>query len=564
MRYRIPLMILILFLIPLIAASAIALAANAARNEELSIESLSPSQPFSYQGELRDDGQPEPGPCDFQFGLWDAPELGSQVGITQTLTGVQLNDGRFTVLLNDTGQIGASPFAGQALWMAISVDCPTGSGNYVSLTPRQQLTAAPYAHYSSAASSAPWEGIASKPIGFADDVDDDTTYDAGTGLELITTTLQVSDGYQLPQGCESDYLVEWQGAGWGCAEPEKPGYANVIVVAKSGGDFDTIQGALDSITDASSYNQYLVWVAPGIYSETVGMKSWVDIEGAGESLSRITSHGYPNTQGTVIAAANSELRDLTVANTGGDVYSIAIRSSVSNFTVKNVAAVVSGGNVSNRGIFVTGESLYNKISDSTVSVDAQFSTSGSIGLYVSALTEDTAIVLDNLYIEANSSVNEYLYGIQMAAQVGRSNLITATNLTLNVHNTGAGDAIGFRNHGQGTRLTISNSHISAEGSPGYGMYILNGPIVEASNVYLSASISGIEILPTGHPSYVSISHSQIKSGNYAARAHNWDSVINFGSSLIDGTLYSASGDAITCANSYDENYTNASGFNSCP
>ncbi|HSM58430.1 MAG TPA: hypothetical protein VK879_19910 [Candidatus Sulfomarinibacteraceae bacterium] len=39
-------------------------------------------------------------------------------------------------------------------------------------------------------------------------------------------------------------------------------YANVVVVAHSGGDFDTIQAALNSITDASDQNRYLVWVAP--------------------------------------------------------------------------------------------------------------------------------------------------------------------------------------------------------------------------------------------------------------------------------------------------------------
>jgi hypothetical protein len=59
-----------------------------------------------------------------------------------------------------------------------------------------------------------------------------------------------------------------------------------LVVAKSGGDFTTINDALNSITDASDTNGYLVKVMPGVYTEQVTMKQHVDIEGSGELVTK--------------------------------------------------------------------------------------------------------------------------------------------------------------------------------------------------------------------------------------------------------------------------------------
>jgi hypothetical protein len=76
------------------------------------------------------------------------------------------------------------------------VRCPTGSGSYTTLSPRQALTPVPYALY---ATGAHWSGIGGVLIGFADGVDNDTTYTAGAGLTLSDNQFSLSGSYQLPQ-----------------------------------------------------------------------------------------------------------------------------------------------------------------------------------------------------------------------------------------------------------------------------------------------------------------------------------------------------------------------------
>jgi len=140
---------------------------------------------FTYQGQLKKAGNPVNGTCDFQFSLWDAagsgspPTGGNQIGSTQTKTGVSVSNGLFTVQLD----FGADAFQGDARWLQIRVKC-AGDSDYVTLSPRQPLTPAPYALFSKAA---PWSGLSGMPAGFADNVDNDSGGDitavyAGTGL----------------------------------------------------------------------------------------------------------------------------------------------------------------------------------------------------------------------------------------------------------------------------------------------------------------------------------------------------------------------------------------------
>ena len=130
-----------------------------------------------------------------------------------------------------------------------------------------------------------------------------------------------------------------------------PGYANVVIVAKSGGDFTSIQAALDNIT-ASASNRYLVWVAPGVYNEQVTMESYVDIRGAGELVTEISYTGHVDPySGTVEGADNAELSYLTVINTGGAQHAVAIFNDTTSPRLSHLTATASGGTTSNYGVY---------------------------------------------------------------------------------------------------------------------------------------------------------------------------------------------------------------------
>jgi hypothetical protein len=91
-------------------------------------------------------------------------------------------------------------------------------------------------------------------------------------------------------------------------------YANVVIVAKSGGDFTDPIAAMDSITDASDANPYLIKIMPGVYdlgSATMSLKSFVAVEGSGESVTKIKGTG-PSGVVSAAYASGSELRNIYI------------------------------------------------------------------------------------------------------------------------------------------------------------------------------------------------------------------------------------------------------------
>jgi hypothetical protein len=160
---------------------------------------------FTYQGRLRDDsGNPIDSTCDLTFGLWDAQVGGSQVGSDSVVTGVSVDDGYFSAIVNQGGEFGSDAFAGETRWLEITLQC-TGDPDPITLSPRQALNAAPYAHYSM---GAPWSGLTGVP-----DLQLRVTgtCDAGNAIRIIN-----ANGSVMCQEIPVDHWGEsWTGTGTG-------------------------------------------------------------------------------------------------------------------------------------------------------------------------------------------------------------------------------------------------------------------------------------------------------------------------------------------------------------
>lgn len=132
-------------------------------------------------------------------------------------------------------------------------------------------------------------------------------------------------------------------------------YAQVVVVAKSGGDFTTIQAAIDSITDALSTKRYLVWVMPGNYAEQVTMKSWVDVRGASKHTTQIE---YGSSSGALILADWVQVEDILFELTSIEGDWAIVGTDTSNWHIRNCDFLASSSTKRGAGIKVTGSTWH--------------------------------------------------------------------------------------------------------------------------------------------------------------------------------------------------------------
>jgi hypothetical protein len=88
---------------------------------------------FTYQGQLSKEDVLINETCDLRLSLWDRLIGGGQVGSAQTVNNVAIDDGLFTVRLNQNSEFGTAAFTGEARWLEVGVGCPAATNELLEL-----------------------------------------------------------------------------------------------------------------------------------------------------------------------------------------------------------------------------------------------------------------------------------------------------------------------------------------------------------------------------------------------------------------------------------------------
>ena len=417
---------------------------------------------ISYQGFLADSGGTpvSDGNYAMSFAIYDASSGGSKIW-EETQSSVSVGGGYFSVLLGSgsctTGcPLGASTFSGTTRYLQATVDGTT--------FPRQRLAAVPYALQAEEAAAMDWSGLTAVPAGFADGTDDGATYD------------------------------------------------HVVTVAKSGGDYTSVASALNSITDSSSTNRYLVRVMPGVYTESslVVVKSYVHVRGSGPNATVITSsrtNGAPNNvAATVDLLDNGRISDITVRNTGASSISIALYSAETSrdTEVDNVVAEAIG--------------------------------TGGTG-HFAAYWNDAEATIRNSTLFAGGAVG---FGTAVNAGFGSVNISAGFPQALIENSTLIGGSNNFAENCNDPTGT------------GFGMQLSNSsPVVRYT--YICGGHRGIAVYTNGHPQVQSSSVKVSSSGSaflFEISASGSLSVANSGISYV-GNKFTGAGTGLRCVGNFN-------------
>jgi len=153
---------------------------------------------FTYQGVLTEASGPANGRFDLRFALFDAAEQGHAVAPMIETNALPVTDGLFTVVL-DFGPV----FDGRKLWLEIA-ERTNGVGSFAILTPRQALTAVPYASYTlragTAATATSAAGVAPGSVTFEALASAAVTADKVASGQVVKSLNGLTDSVTLAAG----------------------------------------------------------------------------------------------------------------------------------------------------------------------------------------------------------------------------------------------------------------------------------------------------------------------------------------------------------------------------
>lgn len=333
---------------------------------------------FTYQGYLDDNGTAANGNYDFKFTLYNALSGGTKIGNTITIAnpGLALTDGIFTVQLD----FGASAFTGAARYLKIEVR-PANTGNYKTLSPRQELTAVPYAHgltpgatisgsvaggmltLKNGTGSALWINSAGGNGVYVGTVSGNGMYVGNAAIDGVRVYHAASDGIDITNADGNGVLItKAGGSGVKINRAEGSGLSvlsasgNGLFVNDVGADGILINQAADdgvdinfasgdgiAVNGAGRHGLYVGSAnADGVHVESVGTPTSTVCNGGNNGLEVCGTDGY----GLYVGWANAD--GIRVESAGGYAGFFGGDVRVNGTTTTKILAITGGGDLSER------------------------------------------------------------------------------------------------------------------------------------------------------------------------------------------------------------------------
>lgn len=347
--------------------------------------------------------------------------------------------------------------------------------------------------------------------------------------------------------------------------------ANTLTVAPSGGDFTSPLDAINSITDASASNRYVVFVKAGTYvvDQNMALKPFVTLRGEGPDLTSIKLYSANDgvTLTSVFLAGASSVEDLSITYDFFDfTQPLQCVDQAQRILIRNVN--VSSGSGSSGAVGATFNNCRGIVIE-----NSRFRAGGGDGSAVLIAENSVIVIRDSSLFGSESMISTK--GISLTESVitmsrvkvsitnragldpsvgidSHSSSITANDLTVTVN---ASQPLSVRN--SSSSVVINDVTITSVGSSGSGSpigvsnidsspRITNGRITAASLV--SDSVEGWGVLNT-QSSRPTIENVQISvyGSNRNVGVENLDS----SSVIVRNSFVSTSGD-IRVALSNDE------------
>lgn len=379
---------------------------------------------FTYQGRLVDGGLPAAGQYDVRFRLFNDANAGSQAGPNATVAPLAVSNGLFSAELD----FGSGIFDGTAYWLEIAVRTNGSAAAYTILSPRQSLTAAPYALHALSAASA--NSVAANTITAISIQDasitaaklapgqvvrslngltDDITLAAGANLTLTpignTLTLSANTGWALTGNAGTDPASQFIGTTDAQPLALRVNNAPVLRLVPASIPGSSGGGIFQPSTDAPNV------IAGNSANEVAANVAGATISGGGGwSLFNSRPNIVRGNFSTISGGVDNEIRDGSVNSVIGGGSQNIIRASVNGVTVAGGLRNETGpgGYGTSKAATVSGGELNNAEGDWSA-VPGGYAN-WSPGKYSFAAGRQAKAFSDGTFVWADSTAADYVSG----------------------------------------------------------------------------------------------------------------------------------------------------------